>query len=286
LPARRSGAGFTLTELLVVIVVVAILAGLLLPALSRARILADSATCRSNLRQAAIGIATYINDAQTYPLGHQYFHAVMAPYLSLPYLSPTEYPADAPPGVTPNTSFLHTVLDCPGFSKLPQPRNFAYGYNWGGISGSDNAYSMNPERSFQLGLGGEVLARTSTNFGTQIQYGLPTAIRAIKDNQVLSPANMISVGDSLALTYYDPDPRYSITEGCPDLSQLIRRAVRGDFADIPSYWNTWKKRHNNKFNVVFCDGHVETFQSEKFLGTDSDQRRWNNDFEAHLETGF
>jgi prepilin-type N-terminal cleavage/methylation domain-containing protein/prepilin-type processing-associated H-X9-DG protein len=280
---RRSPGGFTLIELLVVIAVMTVLAGLLLPALSKARVLADSAACRNNLRQSAIGIATYVNDEQRYPLGQQYFHAVMAPYLNLPYLSPTVYPSTAPPtGVTPITSFVHTVLDCPGFSKLTRPGNFAFAYNWGGVSGADDGFTADPERRFQLGLGGEILARSSKKFG--LQYGLATAIRAIKDNGVVSPANMISLGDSLATTIPYVDAPYVATTGLADLSHAIRGAISREFIDLGGYWETWRKRHNDKFNLTFCDGHIETFQSRKFVDDSSEyRRRWNNDFEPHLE---
>jgi prepilin-type N-terminal cleavage/methylation domain-containing protein len=59
---RHNAGGFTLTELVIVMAIIVTLSAILMPALMRAKIEADSAACKSNLRQLGMALLMYTGD--------------------------------------------------------------------------------------------------------------------------------------------------------------------------------------------------------------------------------
>src|SRR5262245_57378480 len=99
---------FTLIELLVVIAIIAILIGLLLPAVQKVRESANRSRCTNNLKQLGIALHLYANQENAFPMGYQ--------------------TVDATLGITTNQAmfvFLFPYIEQDGIY-----RNYNPGINW------------------------------------------------------------------------------------------------------------------------------------------------------------
>jgi prepilin-type processing-associated H-X9-DG protein/prepilin-type N-terminal cleavage/methylation domain-containing protein len=160
---------FTLAELLVVIGVIALVAALLLPTLSRARAQGQNASCMNHLRQMGLALQMYVSDHQGYPpaletepvltWADRLFHYYPVRWTNANWHCPT-YIADR--GEVMATYYHNHRQELVLLSS--------YSYNARGIDGGTNDH--------RLGL------------------GMSTRRMAIRDPEVLTPSEMYAVGDA------------------------------------------------------------------------------------------
>jgi prepilin-type processing-associated H-X9-DG protein/prepilin-type N-terminal cleavage/methylation domain-containing protein len=141
---RTNRVGLTLIECLVVIAILAILIGLIIPAVQGARESARRAQCANNLHQLGIALNGYAGSQGTFPPGQNYFdyslHVAILPYMEMNTLYNTinfSFPASYFPlmNTTASTSWPGTFL-CPSETIPGANRGFTGWTTYAGNRGS------------------------------------------------------------------------------------------------------------------------------------------------------
>jgi prepilin-type N-terminal cleavage/methylation domain-containing protein/prepilin-type processing-associated H-X9-DG protein len=224
---------FTLIELLVVIAIIAILAALLLPAFSRAKMSAQSIACLNNLKQLQLCFQLYVADNNDYFVPNNSISVIGAPSMNvqgLSWLPDVSAVAEIDPSNIVNgllfqynnsLAIYHcpadqSTLETPDGQPLPQLRWRSYN-----MSQSVNGYPQGDPEYYSI-------IPAWTKF-TEVRHPNPSELFVLIDE--------------------NSDTQEDAEFGNPPVGS-------------PYFWpNVWwdmpSDRHNRGGNLSFADGHVE-----------------------------
>ena len=311
-PRKRPRLAFTLVELLVVIGIIAVLVGILLPALSRARESAITIQCMSNLRQFAIADQMYVNQYNWHmpgwwvsdgaPANTQAFNAAFdrswpgitdfRKTLGMPILYPLSvgyYDAVANPATKPGYRCYVTkkwtcpdalrALDAsppggdPDTRQSYYPIEYSYGMNVMGVDEIENAANT------------DVLDPRATQASAS-NTPVDKIFHGFKPSQVKSPGNKIHFADAMyyVINTYGCGGKGTSYAGWTGFTSVCNynftgERVKGNTVPLGTVNSerTVAWRHRGGANVIFFDGHGEWVRSDLFTSKDASGNIIRND---------
>jgi prepilin-type N-terminal cleavage/methylation domain-containing protein/prepilin-type processing-associated H-X9-DG protein len=302
----RRKSGFTLIELLVVIAIIAILIGLLLPAVQKVREAAARMSCQNNLKQMALALHSYHDANNKLPPGRDSMefsaHVYILPYMeqdnvckTMDMMKDYDDPANAVAAATRIKSFI-----CPSDagSSVPAqwaPTNYRVNQGSGILWGlpPTNPSNVNygkpaPNGPFYLNSKIHLLAIYDGTSNTAMVSEHPTGSF---NPAVVSPNNTFRLGQSTGFYPETPDQAFAMCEGLTASQQQTYNGQPSTGAPwTQGYHSTTiyfhvgppnsrscmypsgrigtaaRSYHTNGVNVALCDGSVRFIGNSVPLG--------------------
>jgi prepilin-type N-terminal cleavage/methylation domain-containing protein/prepilin-type processing-associated H-X9-DG protein len=254
---------FTLTELLVAIAMIAILAALLLPGISLSKAQARNVACKNHLKQMGAALQMYVQDSRNRyayyigPVGPSYGDGVAkgGRIDGMVFWSTKLFPYYA-------LNWTNPLFQCPGYTGkvtgVVQTNNAivrygSYSYNiWG-------SRVVNPPLE-SYGLGPCV-------FWTFPQ-GSNAPHAAVAESEIVAPSQMLAMGESAWVVGSTSPGLWAENEG-------------GGYDSSGCNANAWAwvydARHGKVLNQLYCDGHVSSMRPQILFDATNTAALWNYD---------
>jgi prepilin-type N-terminal cleavage/methylation domain-containing protein/prepilin-type processing-associated H-X9-DG protein len=294
---RRSRSAFTLIELLVVIAIIAVLIGLLLPAVQKVREAAARSTCQNNLKQLGLATVNYEAQRKRLPMfvgpttvvgstkEYGTWAIILMPYLELD-AAYSGYQNWGGAAATPKfyeapnlavTQVRYAVYTCPSDREFAGANSIP-NYNYAANIGNGGTYGLTPSGAptpYIVGLGAfDGTANPTRKLKiTDITDGTSNTIlfAEVRQGQAsLDLRGYIMYGDSAGVSTFLP-PNSKGTAGADQVNSGTCPATVDP--DMPCEANAAnplmlvaRSKHQGGVNVVMADGSVKFITNEILVG--------------------